>query len=57
MVLDVDGDKHEAWEAEVPFEYSTGDNRQLQNAAVGELNLPTATTAADSSLQILVDQF
>lgn len=34
----------------------TGESRQIQEAAVGELDVPYATAAAGGRLQVLVDQ-
>ena len=56
LVLNVEGDEQEVIEAEVPSDCSPGEGRQLQDAAVGELNVPNETAAAGSRLQIYVDQ-
>ena len=56
MVFDVENDEHEVLEAEVPSDCSTSEGRQLQHAAISELDVPNCAVAAGGSLRILVDQ-
>ena len=56
LVLDVESDEHKVLEAKVPCDCSKGEGRQLQHAAISELDVVNATAAAGGSMRIFVDQ-